>query len=176
MPSGFIWVRRVAKDDAGVVTKASRPLITGNCGSQCHFCNDCHSKPGQFVDFSGWKTKKDAPMKACTGPGKCPLGGTHKPNGEESPLGCAMCRAEAALGAIKNDDDDDDDSDGDDGSDGSDDDGSASDDNKEKKKKGKAKSAPQSKRPRRSSRVKAKAEAAPVAAAEPLGFLKKLFK
>jgi hypothetical protein len=33
MPSGFIWVRRVAKDDAGVVTKASRPLISGNCQS-----------------------------------------------------------------------------------------------------------------------------------------------
>jgi serine/threonine protein kinase len=31
MPSGFIWVRRVAKDEHGVVTKASRPLITGNC-------------------------------------------------------------------------------------------------------------------------------------------------
>jgi hypothetical protein len=31
MPSGFIWVRRVFKDEHGVVTKASRPLITGNC-------------------------------------------------------------------------------------------------------------------------------------------------
>jgi hypothetical protein len=31
MPSGFIWVRRVAKDEHGVVIKASRPLITGNC-------------------------------------------------------------------------------------------------------------------------------------------------
>jgi serine/threonine protein kinase len=31
MPSGFIWVRRVAKDEHGVVTEASRPLITGNC-------------------------------------------------------------------------------------------------------------------------------------------------
>jgi DNA-directed RNA polymerase II subunit RPB2 len=31
MPSGFIWVRRVSKDEHGVVTKASRPLITGNC-------------------------------------------------------------------------------------------------------------------------------------------------
>jgi hypothetical protein len=33
MPSGFIWVRRVAKDEHGVVTKASRPLISGNCQS-----------------------------------------------------------------------------------------------------------------------------------------------
>jgi hypothetical protein len=31
MPSGFIWVRRVGVDERGVVTKASRPLLTGNC-------------------------------------------------------------------------------------------------------------------------------------------------
>jgi tubulin gamma len=34
MPSGFIWVRRVFKDEHGVVTKASRPLISGNCKAQ----------------------------------------------------------------------------------------------------------------------------------------------
>ncbi len=33
MPSGFVWARRVAKNAAGVVTKASRALITGNCGT-----------------------------------------------------------------------------------------------------------------------------------------------
>jgi hypothetical protein len=31
MPSGFVWVRRVTKDAAGVVTEASRALLTGNC-------------------------------------------------------------------------------------------------------------------------------------------------
>jgi hypothetical protein len=47
MPSGFIWVRRVFKDEHGVVTKASRPLISGNCelhwhalfGSVCARCD-----------------------------------------------------------------------------------------------------------------------------------------
>jgi hypothetical protein len=95
-------------------------LATFFCGSKCHFCNDCHAKPGTFVDFNGWKTKKDAPMTACAGPGRCPIGGTHKPNGEESPLGCAMCRADAFFGTNSSkakedgedgdDDDDDDDS------------------------------------------------------------------
>jgi serine/threonine protein kinase len=33
MPSGFVWVRRARKDAAGVVTEASRPLLTGNCGT-----------------------------------------------------------------------------------------------------------------------------------------------
>jgi serine/threonine protein kinase len=33
MPSGFVWARRVRKDAAGIVTRASRPLIVGNCGS-----------------------------------------------------------------------------------------------------------------------------------------------
>jgi serine/threonine protein kinase len=33
MPSGFVWARRVLKDGAGVVTRASRALIVGNCGS-----------------------------------------------------------------------------------------------------------------------------------------------
>jgi serine/threonine protein kinase len=31
MPSGMIWVRRAEKDASGVVTKASRPVLTGNC-------------------------------------------------------------------------------------------------------------------------------------------------
>jgi DNA-directed RNA polymerase II subunit RPB2 len=33
MPSGFVWARRAHKNAAGVVTKASRPLIIGNCGT-----------------------------------------------------------------------------------------------------------------------------------------------
>jgi serine/threonine protein kinase len=33
MPSGFVWARRVRKDDAGVVVQASRALLIGNCGS-----------------------------------------------------------------------------------------------------------------------------------------------
>ena len=31
MPSGFIWTRRAHKNAAGIVTKASRPVLTGNC-------------------------------------------------------------------------------------------------------------------------------------------------
>jgi serine/threonine protein kinase len=33
MPSGFVWVRRAVKNGDGVVTKASRAVLTGNCGS-----------------------------------------------------------------------------------------------------------------------------------------------
>lgn len=33
MPSGFVWARRVRTDAAGDVVAASRPLITGNCGT-----------------------------------------------------------------------------------------------------------------------------------------------
>jgi calcium/calmodulin-dependent protein kinase I len=33
MPSGFVWARRAHKNADGVVTKASRPLIIGNCGT-----------------------------------------------------------------------------------------------------------------------------------------------
>jgi serine/threonine protein kinase len=33
MPSGFVWVRRALKSSDGVVTKASRAVLTGNCGS-----------------------------------------------------------------------------------------------------------------------------------------------
>ena len=81
-------------------------LATFFCGGKCHFCNDCHSKPGTYVDFSGWKTKPGSHIPKCKGPSKCPLGGTHKPNGEEAALGCAMCRANAALGEADDDDDD----------------------------------------------------------------------
>jgi serine/threonine protein kinase len=33
MPSGFVWVRRAVKNSDGVVVKASRAVLTGNCGS-----------------------------------------------------------------------------------------------------------------------------------------------
>lgn len=33
MPSGFVWARRVRTDGAGDVVAASRPVITGNCGT-----------------------------------------------------------------------------------------------------------------------------------------------
>jgi Ran GTPase-activating protein (RanGAP) involved in mRNA processing and transport len=55
MPSGFIWVRRVAKDEHGVVTKASRPLITGNCKPHYHerfspLCGGC----GERITSGGY--------------------------------------------------------------------------------------------------------------------------
>ncbi|KAG9396651.1 DSHCT (NUC185) domain [Carpediemonas membranifera] len=37
MPSGFVWVRRVHKDAAGVVASASRAILTGNCNGD-HLC------------------------------------------------------------------------------------------------------------------------------------------
>jgi serine/threonine protein kinase/ankyrin repeat protein len=37
MPSGFIWTRRVHKDERGVVTKASRALLTGQCPPEAYF-------------------------------------------------------------------------------------------------------------------------------------------
>lgn len=40
------------------------------------------------INYVQWRTLKVAYQ--CAGPGKCPLGGTHKPNGEECSLGCAM--------------------------------------------------------------------------------------
>jgi calcium/calmodulin-dependent protein kinase I len=33
MPSGFVWARRAHKNADGVATKASRPLVIGNCGT-----------------------------------------------------------------------------------------------------------------------------------------------
>ena len=37
MPSGFIWTRRVLARDGGVVTAASRPLLTGQCPPEAYF-------------------------------------------------------------------------------------------------------------------------------------------
>jgi hypothetical protein len=37
MPSGFIWTRRAHKDERGVVTKASRALLTGQCPPEAYF-------------------------------------------------------------------------------------------------------------------------------------------
>jgi hypothetical protein len=37
MPSGFIWTRRAFKDERGVVTKASRALLTGQCPPEAYF-------------------------------------------------------------------------------------------------------------------------------------------
>eukprot|EP00760_Papus_ankaliazontas_P010676 PhM_4_TR14404/c0_g1_i1/m.20587/K10693/MYCBP2, PAM; E3 ubiquitin-protein ligase MYCBP2 len=55
------------------------------CWGTTHFCDTCHNPPRKSAKY------------ACEGPGKCPLGGTHAPNGTECSLGCAMCRIETTC-------------------------------------------------------------------------------
>jgi molybdopterin/thiamine biosynthesis adenylyltransferase len=66
MPSGFVWVRRAHKNAAGVVTKASRPLLLGNCTlhnfphniqhclsySRSEFIGQFTDRPSQAADWA----------------------------------------------------------------------------------------------------------------------------
>jgi serine/threonine protein kinase len=36
MPSGLLWIRRAVKDASGLVTHASRAIVTGNCGTPAY--------------------------------------------------------------------------------------------------------------------------------------------
>ena len=56
------------------------------CWGTTHFCEPCHKKAGKLRNISMDKVPK------CKGPGKCPLGGDHKPNFYEYCMGCAVCR------------------------------------------------------------------------------------
>eukprot|EP01087_Luapelamoeba_hula_P013862 TRINITY_DN3_c1_g1_i1.p1 TRINITY_DN3_c1_g1~~TRINITY_DN3_c1_g1_i1.p1 ORF type:complete len:963 (+),score=199.31 TRINITY_DN3_c1_g1_i1:100-2988(+) len=73
-------------------------VATFFCGGKAHFCNPCHDKPAERVEFSNWTTLPTylevAPQ--CPGPKDCPLHIEHPPNGtEEFLMGCAMCKADA---------------------------------------------------------------------------------
>jgi len=59
------------------------------CWGTTHFCQSCHKKQevGEYLT-----KKKRSELPVCPGPKKCPLGIKHPPNGEEFPLGCAICR------------------------------------------------------------------------------------
>lgn len=54
-----------------------------------HFCDSCHKRQcnGDYVS----KLPKDKLPKCLEG-NKCPVGGGHKPNGDEAALGCSLCR------------------------------------------------------------------------------------
>ena len=86
---------------------------------------------------------------------ECPLGGTHKPNGEESALGCAMCRADAALGEKLDEDDDE-------GSESESDSSSDAEDEPEPAA-AKAKKKPRARRPKKKKKAAAKASRASAA-------------
>ena len=58
-------------------------LAVWYCWGTTHFCDQCHSPPRKTV------------REECPGEERCPLGGRHRPNGEEFAVGCAMCRSEA---------------------------------------------------------------------------------
>ena len=62
------------------------------CWGTTHFCEDCHKKQmsGNYVS-----QKKKSELPKCGGPQTCPLKVKHPDNGEEYPLGCAICRNEA---------------------------------------------------------------------------------
>lgn len=55
------------------------------CFGTTHFCEPCHQRAGRNE------------TKQCPGPGKCPLGMDHPPNGTEYPLGCGLCRNGGAF-------------------------------------------------------------------------------
>ena len=59
------------------------------CWGKTHFCDSCHSRQSKG-DYLTSKRLSELPK--CPGKSKCPLKIEHPPNGNEFPLGCAMCR------------------------------------------------------------------------------------
>jgi hypothetical protein len=66
------------------------------CWGTTHFCKACHTQPYKVQDLHEAGT-----LPPCCGPfgvkleGPCPLGGGHRPSGEEHCLGCRECYHEA---------------------------------------------------------------------------------
>ena len=87
-PHNLIIARRATKSVSGVVTRASRPIVVGNCWGNTHFCADCHKRQEQG-EYLTRKRLDELPQ--CDGV-KCPLGVKHPPNGTEFALGCGICR------------------------------------------------------------------------------------
>lgn len=59
------------------------------CWGNTHFCDDCHTKQegGDYLN-----RKPISALPKCKGPGICPLGGKHPPNGtKDFSLGCVVC-------------------------------------------------------------------------------------
>jgi len=52
------------------------------CWGTTHFCNSCHLNAAQMI----FKKKNELPACSCNR--------RHPPNGEEWPLGCALCKSE----------------------------------------------------------------------------------
>ena len=71
-------------------------LAAYRCGTNhkgAHFCEKCHHKAGQLVEFSKWSTiLPPDKLPQCSGKDQCPLKCTHPPNGTEYCLGCAKCK------------------------------------------------------------------------------------
>ncbi|KAL4460977.1 hypothetical protein ABPG74_016449 [Tetrahymena malaccensis] len=59
------------------------------CWGTTHFCEPCHKRQCNGDYVSKYPKEK---LPKCAGGTKCPVGGSHKPNGEESALGCSLCR------------------------------------------------------------------------------------
>jgi len=87
-PHNLIIARRATKSAKGVVTRASRPIVLGNCWGNTHFCADCHKRQEQGEYLT---RKRPDELPQCDGT-KCPLGVKHPPNGQEFALGCGICR------------------------------------------------------------------------------------
>lgn len=59
------------------------------CWGTTHFCDPCHERINAGDDLTQYPMEKHP---KCPGKELCPLKTEHKPNGEESALGCSMCR------------------------------------------------------------------------------------
>jgi len=64
-------------------------IATYFCWGTTHFCASCHKRQEQG-DYLTKKKRSELPV--CPGKDLCKLGVAHPPNGEEFPLGCAICR------------------------------------------------------------------------------------
>jgi len=62
------------------------------CWGRVHFCDFCHTNDPWGRDQGRYDND---PRSQCLGPGKCPIGAEHPPNGHsqenEFPLGCLLC-------------------------------------------------------------------------------------
>lgn len=59
------------------------------CWGSTHFCDSCHREQVKTQKITKMKRSE---LPKCKGPGKCPSGGNHPPNGEEYAIGCSICR------------------------------------------------------------------------------------
>jgi hypothetical protein len=64
-------------------------FYTNKFRGNTHFCDPCHQRQCKG-DYISKYTKDKLPK--CAGKGKCAVGGDHDGNGDERPLGCAICR------------------------------------------------------------------------------------